>query len=407
MKCRFCNDEVTQEFLNLENQPLSNGYLSEKCLSLPEVTYPLKLLICKRCLLVQTQDYASADQIFTSDYAYFSSTSSGWLAHAKDYATEIIKRQKLDQSSMVVEIASNDGYLLKNFVAKGIPCVGIEPTESTAKAAKRVGVPTITKFFGNDFAVEFVQNYGQADLVIGNNVFAHVPDINDFVEGLVTILKPDGIITLEFPHLMKMVQFNQFDTAYHEHFSYFSFYVAKQIFEKAGLRIFDVESLDTHGGSIRVFGCLKDAIYEEENSVSLLLNSEIEVGMTNLEYYKDFQAHAISIKNELLKFLLKVKEDNKRVVAYGAAAKGNTILNYAGIKSDLLPVVYDASKSKQGKFLPGSHIPISDPSNIMRENVDYILILPWNIADEICDELSDINKKGAKFVIAVPKLRII
>lgn len=407
MKCRFCNETISYEFLNLENQPLSNGYLTLELLARPEITFPLKLLICENCLLVQTKDYASAEDIFSANYAYFSSTSQSWLAHARDYTDNIVNRLNLNKDSMVVEIASNDGYLLRNFISLGIPCIGIEPSESTANAAIRRGIPTIKRFFSYEFSREFVGNHGKSDLVIGNNVFAHVPDINNFTRGIASVLKKDGVVTLEFPYLLKMIELNQFDTAYHEHFSYFSFSVVKKIFERAGLRIFDVDNLNTHGGSLRIYGCLNKARYNEKDTVKLLLKKELETGMSKLTFYQSFQRNAVYVKNSLLHFLLKAHEQGKTIAGYGAAAKGNTMLNFAGIKKDLLPVVYDASPFKQGKFLPGSHIPIEDPNKLKDQNVDYILILPWNIANEIQKQLSYLSERGTKFIVAVPNLRIL
>ncbi|MDC1263068.1 class I SAM-dependent methyltransferase [Planktomarina temperata] len=406
MKCRHCHSSTVLKFLDLANQPLSNAYLSTGQLSQPENTYPLRLCVCDNCFLVQTEDYTTADEVFNNEYPYFSSTSKGWLLHAKAYVEMVTKRFELTQESHVIEIASNDGYLLKNFVAAGIPCTGIEPTASTAQAAISIGVPTIQRFFDDKFAAQLVKSEQRADLIIGNNVFAHVPQINNFSDGIALALKPDGVVTLEFPHLMKMVEFCQFDTAYHEHFSYLSLTVIRKIFKRAGLRIFDVEELDTHGGSLRVFGCLEKAIHVTSDRVTTLLHQETSRGMDTMSYYSGFQEQAVTIKNNLLRFLLKAKEENKTVAAYGAAAKGNTILNFAGIKSDLLPVVYDASDAKQNKFLPGSHIPILSPKDLIHNRPDYLLILPWNISAEIQSQLTILSSQGTKFVTAVPELKV-
>ena len=407
MKCRYCNGLAARKILDLANQPLSNGYLALCDLCKPEKTFPLRVFVCENCFLVQTQDYASADEVFTSDYAYFSSTSESWLLHAKNYFKMVVKRFGLNNKSNIIEIASNDGYLLKNFVQAEIPCIGIEPTASTAKAAIQIGVPTIQSFFNYSLANKLVDSGQSADLIIGNNVFAHVPDIKNFTAGIALALKPDGVVTLEFPHLMRMVELNQFDTVYHEHYSYLSLAIVCKIFEQANLRVFDVEELGTHGGSLRVFGCLDNANHLTNDRVQSVLCRETRRGMGTIAYYEQFQEKATEIKNSLLRFLLKVKKDRKSVAAYGAAAKGNTILNFAGIKTDLLPVVYDAAPAKQGKFLPGSHIPILSPEELKRNCPDYLLILPWNISSEIRTKLKDLANNGLKFVTLVPELRII
>lgn len=406
MICRHCSAPQTMQFLDLGFQPLSNAYVPPEALSKAEITYPLRLRVCESCWLVQTEDYISADEIFTSDYAYFSSTSQDWVEHAKNYCVNAINRFKLDGDSIVVEVASNDGYLLRNFVAAGIPCIGIEPTDSTAAAAEKVGVPTLRRFFGTELAYKLVHEGKAADLIIGNNVYAHTPDINDFTNGITKLLKPDGIVTLEFPHLMRLVEFSQFDTVYHEHFSYLSLLTVKRIFAQAGLRVFDVEELSTHGGSLRIYGCKIEAPYTEMENVRRVSDEELARGMKEVEFYAKFQSNAEKVKNELLRFLLKIKADGHTIAAYGAAAKGNTILNFAGVKSDLLPFVCDAAAAKQGKYLPGSHIPILPPAELVGFKPDFVLILPWNLSQEIQVQLADLEEAGTRFVTAVPHLEI-
>ncbi len=405
MKCRHCSKALENTFLDLGFQPPSNAYLSAKELQVPETYFPLKILVCDSCWLVQTEDYSSSDVFFTEDYAYFSSVSSSWLDHASKYCRMIIERLNLSKDSLVVEVASNDGYLLKNFVAAGIPCLGIEPTDSTAKVAEEQGIPVIREFFGMDFAKN---NFGlkKADLILGNNVYAHVPDINDFTEGLKFALKEQGTITLEFPHLMQLLRHSQFDTVYHEHFSYLSLYSVKKIFEASGLKVFDVEEILTHGGSLRVYGCHLDDNRSTSLNVTAIIENEIRDGMQHLSTYLSFQARADKVKNDLLSFLLEQKKSNKTVIAYGAAAKGNTILNYAGIKPDLIGCVFDAAESKQGKYMPGSHIPIMSPIDFNSNLTDFVLILPWNIADEVRKQLNESGVNNVKFVTAIPELKI-
>ena len=376
MKCRFCRAELTHMFLDLGFAPPSNAYLTVDDLNRPEKYFPLRTKVCDQCWLVQTEDYADAGDLFSADYAYFSSTSTSWLKHAADFSHDIIQRLGLNKSSMVIEVACNDGYLLKNFVGAGIPCLGIEPTTGTAAAAQQQGITVIRDFFDEKLANEITGSGHQADLVIGNNVYAHVPDITGFTNGLRAVLKPGGTITLEFPHLLQLVQNCQFDTVYHEHFSYFSLRTVQEIFEACSLRIFDVEEIDTHGGSLRIYGCHSEDERQASSAVDELLEKEARSGLRELKTYQQFQSRADCIKNELLSFLIEKKREGKRVVAYGAAAKGNTLLNYAGIKTDLLPLIYDASLSKQGKFMPGSHIPIVPPSAMDEELQDYVLIIP-------------------------------
>lgn len=406
MTCRHCHSPLSRVFLDLGHAPPSNAYLDESGLRRAEITFPLRLFVCDTCRLVQTEDHAAADALFSPDYAYFSSTSTTWLDHAARFAAMMTQRLSLGAQSHVIELASNDGYLLRNFVAVGIPCLGIEPTASTANAAERIGVPTLRRFFGRDLGAELAAQGRAADLVVGNNVYAHVPDINDFTAGIAAILKPEGVVTLEFPHLMRLVADCQFDTVYHEHFSYLSLQTVQRIFAAAGLRVFDVEELPTHGGSLRVHGCLASAQWEETLAIAALLTEEARQGLTDDAIYEGFQLRANAVKNGLLRFLLDCARDGKSVAAYGAAAKGNTILNFAGIKPDLLPFVCDAAPSKQGRFMPGSHIPILPPSALQENRPDYLLILPWNIADEVIAQMSGIAAQGTRFVTAVPELCI-
>lgn len=407
MKCRHCDTHLKHVFLDLGFSPPSNAYLNPKDLKKPEHYYPLKLYVCDECWLVQTEDYASSDELFNPNYAYFSSTSSGWLQHAKDYCHMAIQRFHLNAQSYVVEIAANDGYLLKNFLKEKISCLGIEPTDSTADAAVCLGVPIIRKFFGQQLAQHMQHHYPQADLIIGNNVYAHVPDINDFTHGLKTLLKPEGSINLEFPHLLNLIEEQQFDTVYHEHYSYLSLYTVQRIFKQAGLRIYDVERLTTHGGSLRVYACHQHATFSTSQRVTDILKQEQLKGLQTRAYYTSFQQKADHVKNALLYFLLEQHQQAKSVVAYGAAAKGNTLLNYAGIKPDLLPFVCDAAQAKQGMFMPGSHIPILTPDAIRQMQPDFVLILPWNIASEVIQQNAFIRNWGGRFVTAIPSLQIL
>lgn len=403
--CRHCGTPLVHRFLDLGFAPPSNAYLLPEALNRPETTWPLRLMVCHACFLVQTEDFAAREAFFDADYAYFSSTSRSWLEHATRYTDEMIARFGLGAQSQVIEVASNDGYLLKNFLGR-MPCLGIEPTAATAAAAEALGIPVWRAFFGEDLAARLVAEGRQADLVAGNNVYAHVPDINDFTRGLALVLKPEGVVTLEFPHLMRLVEFCQFDTVYHEHYSYLSLSTVERIFAKAGLRIFDVAELPTHGGSLRVFGCRTGASHAEMPAVAALLAEESRRGMSELAYYTAFQPRADAVKNGFLRFLLEAKAQGKTVAAYGAAAKGNTLMNYAGIRPDLLPFVCDAAPSKQGKLMPGSHIPILPPDALRQTRPDFVVILPWNIAAEVRSQLSDLAAAGTRFVTAVPELTI-
>jgi SAM-dependent methyltransferase len=407
MNCRHCSATQLHCFLDLGHAPPSNAYLTETDLHRVEKYYPLRVMVCTQCWLVQTQDFAAADELFSSDYAYFSSTSVGWLAHARNYTIEMTQRLGLNADSHVMEIASNDGYLLKNFVAAGIPCLGIEPTASTADAAEKLGIPVIREFFGADLGRRLAQEGRQADLVIGNNVYAHVPDINDFTLGLKAALKPGGIITLEFPHLLRLITEAQFDTIYHEHFSYLTLSVVARIFGRAGLAIFDVETLNTHGGSLRVFGCHIENCREVTPAVREAFELERDSGLQDLHTYLAFQARAEKIKLDFLSFLVEQKRNGKQVAAYGAAAKGNTLMNFSGIRPDLLPFVADAAPSKQGKYMPGSHLPIVPPSYLRDFTPDYLIIFPWNIAEEVRLQNADLSARGTQFVRVVPELTFV
>ena len=406
MNCRHCAQPPEHVFLDLGFAPPSNAYLTADDLHAPETWYPLKLYVCAHCWLVQTEDYARADDLFRPDYAYFSSTSSGWLEHARRYVESMRERLALGPDSLVIEVAANDGYLLRNVVAAGIPCLGIEPTASTAEAAEKLGIPVLREFFGETLAKQLAAQGRQADLIVGNNVYAHVPDINDFTRGLKAALKPGGTVTLEFPHLMRLIEHTQFDTVYHEHFSYLSLHTASRILAAAGLRVFDVEELPTHGGSLRVFGCHAEDARTAAAAVGAVLAEETRRGLQRLDTYAGFQARADRIKDDLLEFLIQQKKAGKKVAAYGAAAKGNTLLNYAGIKPDLLTFVCDAAPSKQGKFLPGSHIPILPPDVLREQAPDYVLILPWNLASEIQRENDHLAAMGTRFVTGVPEMRV-
>jgi hypothetical protein len=407
MKCRHCGSPLTHTFLDLGFAPPSNAYLTEADLSKPEKYYPLKVKVCDQCWLVQTEDCAQADELFSPEYAYFSSTSSGWLAHAKRYAEKMTKELELNAQSLVIEVASNDGYLLKNFVATGIPCLGIEPTDSTAAAAEEQGIPVMREFFGEVLGHQLTAKGQQADLIAGNNAYAHVPNINDFTRGLKAALKQGGTITLEFPHLMRLIEQAQFDTVYHEHFSYLSLQTVSRIFAAAGLRVLNVEELSTHGGSLRVYGCHQDDPRSTQAAVSSVLQAEILHGLQDLNTYLKFQPRADKIKDDLLSFLIEQKRLGKKVAAYGAAAKGNTLLNYAGVKPDLVEFVCDAAHAKQGKFMPGSHIPIFHPSEMLNRTFDWVVILPWNIASEVVQQNLSLKTNGVRFVTAVPELAVL
>lgn len=407
MRCRHCHAELSLSLIDLGSAPPSNAYLTEHTLQSPEKWFPLRVLVCTECWLAQTEDYAGADELFSADYAYFSSFSTSWLQHAENYVALMTDRFGLNSASHVVEIAANDGYLLQYFKSRGIPCLGIEPTASTAVAARNKGIEVIEEFFGTRLAETLVAQGRQADVTAANNVLAHVPDINDFVSGFTLLLKPTGVATFEFPHLLQLIADNQFDTIYHEHFSYLSLTAVSRVFEQNGLSIFDVEELPTHGGSLRVFAQRSDSSsYQVSTSVNEMLARETAAGMKAEAYYVGFQGKADKVKDDFVRFLIEAKRGNKSIIAYGAAAKGNTLLNYAGIRPDLIPSVVDRNPAKQGKYLPGSRIPIVDETCILADKPDYVVILPWNIREEVMKQLAYIREWGGQFVTAVPTLKI-
>jgi 2-polyprenyl-3-methyl-5-hydroxy-6-metoxy-1,4-benzoquinol methylase len=407
MNCRGCAAPLSLPLIDLGTSPPSNAYVRADRLEQAEQWVPLKVAVCQQCWLVQTEDYTSADSLFDAEYAYFSSFSSTWLAHAERYVAEMVERFGLTADSRVVEIAANDGYLLQYVAGRGIPCLGVEPTRSTAQAARAKGLQIRELFFGRDTAAQLQSEGWGADLMAANNVLAHVPDINDFLGGFATLLKPTGVATFEFPQLLTLMAGAQFDTLYHEHYSYLSLTAVQTLCERNGLEVFDVSQLNTHGGSLRVFVQRKDGERRPvQPAVQQQLQAELDAGVKTAEYYATLAPAAERIKHELLRFLLQAKADGKRVVGYGAAAKGNTLLNYAGVKPDLLAWVADANPHKQGKCLPGSRIPIVAPERIAQEQPDYILVLPWNLLSEVTQQLSAAKAWGARFVVAVPELII-
>ena len=406
MKCRFCQTELQHLFIDLINSPATNSFLTIENLSEPEIFFPLKVFTCHRCFLVQLDEYKKSGDIFNNDYVYFSSFSKSWLKHAKNYTDMMVERFGLNSQSKVIEIASNDGYLLQYFKEKNIPVLGIEPTENTAEVARKKGIESINRFFGTQLAGEMIAKNIKADLLIGNNVLAHVPDVVDFVSALKIVLKNEGVITMEFPHLMQLIDNNQFDTIYHEHYSYFSFHTVKEIFESQDLEIFDVDEIPTHGGSLRIYAKHKNNNLAIGDNVQELLDKEKRKGMLDIHFYDHFTQKALEVKLNLLEFLIKQKRLNKKVVAYGAAAKGNTMLNYCGVKNDLIQYVVDANPNKQNKFLPASHIPVVNEQILKKDNPDYIIILPWNLKEEISEQLSYAKNWNAKFVTAIPQLEI-
>jgi SAM-dependent methyltransferase len=405
--CRFCSSHLTQTFVDLGASPLCESYLSAEDLSKAEVYYPLHAFVCGKCFLVQLEEFESPASIFTN-YAYFSSYSDSWVKHASDYCAKMTARFGLKKSSFVIEAASNDGYLLQHFVKRGIPVLGIEPATNVAEVAVKKGVPTLVNFLGTKLARELKAQGISADLVVANNVLAQVPDLNDFVESLGTLLKPTGVITLEFPHLLHLIQKNEFDTIYHEHFSYFSLLTTIKIFATHGLRVFHVEELWTHGGSLRVYAC-HAAVGRHESTPSVLkvLADEHRAGLATLEGYEGFSERVTATKLALLDFLVCARREGKKVAGYGAPGKSATLLNYCGIRKDLLEYTVDRSPHKQGRFLPGTHIPIYNPAVLGRTKPDYVLILPWNFKDEIIEQLQYIREWGGRFVVPIPKLEII
>ncbi|MFO8032930.1 MAG: class I SAM-dependent methyltransferase [Desulfohalobiaceae bacterium] len=406
MHCRHCKIQLQHIFLDLGFAPPSNAYLNPADLHRPETYFPLKLYVCESCWLVQTEDYADPQELFKADYAYHSSTSKSWLEHSRRFCRQMVKRLSLSQQSLVLEVGCNDGYLLQYFTQAGIPCLGIEPAADVAAVAKDNGICVLQEFFGADLAGGLAAENRQADLIVANNVYAHVPDINDFTAGLKAALKPGGVITLEFPHLLNLIRLCLFDTVYHEHFSYLSLNTVMRIFDKHALRVWDVQELPTHGGSLRVYGCHREDPRPSSAAVQALLQEEKECGLQEIQTYQSFQHCAERIKDDLLAFLIEQKRGGRTVAAYGAAAKGNTLLNYAGIKPDLIPFVCDAAASKQGKLLPGSHIPIMSQAAINQHQPELILILPWNLREEIASQLEHIRQWGGKFAVAVPELEV-
>ena len=407
MKCRHCHAELKLNLIDLGSAPPSNAYLTVEKLQNPEKWFPLRVLVCEQCWLVQTEDFAQVNELFDAEYAYFSAFSSSWLAHSERYVADMVDRFLLNEQSQVVEIAANDGYLLQYVKALGVPCIGIEPTASTAKAARSKGIDIVEEFFGINLAKQLIAEGKQADLTVANNVLAHVPDVNDFVAGFTALLKPCGVATFEFPHLLNLIKLNQFDTIYHEHFSYLSLTAVQQIFAANGLSVFDVQELPTHGGSLRVFAQRTDmGSHRINDQVHILLQKEESAGMRSAGYYAGFQGRAEKVKDDFVAFLIEAKRQGKSVAAYGAAAKGNTLMNFAGIRPDLVHIVVDKNPAKQGKFMPGSRIPIVGEERLREERPDYVLILPWNLREEITQQLAYVGELGGKFVTAVPELEM-
>ncbi len=403
--CRFCATSLLHTFVDLGMSPLCESYLNLQQLNQMEPFYPLHVFVCEKCLLVQLQEFVSAESIF-SEYAYFSSYSESWLAHAKAYTEKMIERFVLGSGSQVVEIASNDGYLLQYFVAAGIPALGIEPAANVAAAAVKRGVPTVVRFFNRESATELAAQGLKADLLIGNNVLAQVPDLNGFVAGMKLLLKPGGVITMEFPHLLRLMEEGQFDTIYHEHFSYFSFLVAEKLFSAHGLTLFDAEELSTHGGSLRIYACHTEDRSKRVTAEVVSLREQEEVaGLSRLENYSSFGERVKETKCALLEFLIQARRAGKQVAGYGAPGKGNTLLNYCGIRAELLVYTVDRNPYKQSKFLPGSHIPIFPPEQIRQTKPDYVLILPWNLKDEVMQQLAYIREWGGQFVVPIPRVK--
>ena len=404
--CRLCGTRLEHTFVDLGMSPLANSYVKPEQLNRMEPFYPLHVFVCAKCLLVQLEQFSTPHDIF-SDYAYFSSFSDSWLAHAKSYVNMIVERFRLDQETKVVEIASNDGYLLQNFVARGIPVLGVEPAANVAEVAKQKGINTQVAFFGEKTALDLAAEGWAADLIIGNNVLAHVPGLNDFVKGLEILLKPTGLITMEFPHLLHLMEQNQFDTIYHEHFSYFSFLAVEQVFARHGMKLFDVEELPTHGGSLRIYAC-----HDQDTSKPIgarareLKSREEATGFGRLNHYLSFNPQVEATKRKLLSFLISARQQGKRVVGYGAPAKGNTLLNYCGVRTDLIDYTVDRSPHKQGHFLPGVHIPIYAPEKVRETRPDYLFILPWNLREEVMQQMAFIREWGGQFVVPIPEVKV-
>jgi len=405
--CRFCNSSLQHTLVDLGMSPLCESFLAADQVNRMEPFYPLKVYVCGRCFLAQLEEYVSPENIFT-EYAYFSSYSDSWLQHAKNYTELMIERYKLDQKSQVVELASNDGYLLQYFVQKGIPALGIEPAKNVAQVAIEKGISTITEFFGVELAQKMAKDGTKADLLLGNNVLAQVPDINDFVAGMKITLKPGGVITMEFPHLIRLIQENQFDTIYHEHFSYFSFLVVEGIFAAHGITLFDLEELNTHGGSIRIYGRhAEDESKPVSGKLLEMKNRELAAGYDKMEVYAAFADRVVETKRKLLKILIKAKEQKKRIVGYGAPGKGNTLLNYCGIRNDFLEYTVDRNPYKHGRFTPGTHIEIFPPDRIWEDRPDYLFVLPWNLKEEIIKQMSFIKEWGGVFIVPIPEPEVV
>ncbi|MGH9456551.1 MAG: methyltransferase domain-containing protein [Thermoanaerobaculia bacterium] len=406
MNCRHCASDVDLTLIDLGSAPPSNRYLTRAELDRPETWFPLRVLVCESCWLVQTEDFASARELFEPEYAYFSGFSSTWLQHCERYVEEVVSRFDLGSGDHVVEIGANDGSLLQFVARRGIPCLGIEPTHATATSARDKGIPIVEEFFGAGLARDLVAKGKSADLVVANNVLAHVPDVNDFVSGVSILLDPEGVATFEFPHVLRLLRENQFDTIYHEHFSYFSLTTVVRLFASRGLTVFDVEEHETHGGSLRVFARRHEGSHRATPRVNDILDIEREAGITTAALYRGFQARADQVKNDFLSFLLDAARRGHSVAGYGAAAKGNTLLNYAGVRPDLLAFVVDRNPSKQGKFLPGSRIPIAGEARLRERRPDFVLILPWNLETEVRTQLDYVRTWGGRFVTAIPELRV-
>jgi SAM-dependent methyltransferase len=406
LTCRSCGAPLNTTFCDLGVSPLSNSYVDPARLNEGEQVFPLHVYVCTKCFLVQLPEFTSPANIFV-EYAYFSSFAQSWLRHCSDYCDMIAVRNKLGKDSLVVEVASNDGYMLQYFLAKGIPVLGVEPARNVGEKARAKGIETVSEFFGTATAKNLASQGRKADLMIANNVLAHVPDINDFAAGFEVLLKPEGVITFEFPHLLKLIEQNQYDTIYHEHFSYLSYIAVKAVMERHGLRIFDVDRVSTHGGSLRIYGCHRDSAHAETGNVATLLKDELAAGLDKLDTYEQFGEKVKKLKRNVLSFLIGLKDQNKSIVGYGAAAKGNTMLNYCGLGVDFIDFVADKNPYKQGKLLPGTHIPVLPPEHIDAARPDYILILPWNLRDEVVSQLSDIRKWGGRFITAIPDIRVI
>ena len=406
--CRICDHPLEHVLVDLGMSPIANDYVPVDDANAMEPFYPLCVYVCDQCWLVQLPAVQSADNIFRDDYAYFSSVSKSWLQHAERYVEAVVDRFGFDSSSSVVEVASNDGYLLQYFKERDIPVLGVEPCANVAAAAEQIGIPSIVEFFGVALAEKMAEQRGKPDLIVGNNVLAHVPDLKDFVGGLKTLLGDDGVITMEFPHLEKLMAMNQFDTIYHEHFSYFSFIAVRNVFEIHGLRIFDVEEIPTHGGSLRIFASHTDSkTHETTDNIAALARRELDAGFDDLEIYRGFERKVHRTKRELLKFLVSARESGKTVVGYGAPAKGNTLLNYCGVRSDLVDYTVDRAESKQNTLLPGTRIPVHAPEKIMETQPDYVLILPWNIREEIVKSMAGVREWGGQFLVPIPEVQLL